>query len=70
MRFYSDHEAARASLVAAPEIERSSDANGSRLGALANWQKLRFGPFELSIGERVLLRDGRALPLGIGRWIF
>jgi predicted ATPase/DNA-binding winged helix-turn-helix (wHTH) protein len=23
-----------------------------------------FGPFELSIGERVLLRDGRALPLG------
>jgi predicted ATPase/DNA-binding winged helix-turn-helix (wHTH) protein len=27
-------------------------------------RKLRFGPFELSIGERVLLRDGRALPLG------
>src|SRR5258705_4797990 len=26
--------------------------------------KLRFGPFELSIGERVLLRDGRVLPLG------
>src|SRR5712664_2103443 len=26
--------------------------------------KLRFGPFELSIGERVLRRDGRVLPLG------
>jgi DNA-binding winged helix-turn-helix (wHTH) protein len=69
MRFDSDHEAAKALLVKVSsilpsEIERSSGANGSRLGALANWQKLRFGPFELSIGERVLLRDGRALPLG------
>ncbi len=27
-------------------------------------RKLSFGPFELSIGERVLLRDGRVLPLG------
>ncbi len=27
-------------------------------------RKLRFGPFELLIGERALLRDGRALPLG------
>jgi len=27
-------------------------------------RKLRFGPFELSIGERVLLRDGQVLPLG------
>src|SRR5271156_4397474 len=27
-------------------------------------RKLRFGPFELSIGERVLRRGGRALPLG------
>src|SRR6201995_5216697 len=27
-------------------------------------RKLSFGPFELSIGERVLRRDGRALPLG------
>jgi DNA-binding winged helix-turn-helix (wHTH) protein len=27
-------------------------------------RKLRFGPFELSIGERVLRRDGRALPVG------
>src|SRR6478609_2667475 len=27
-------------------------------------RKLRFGPFELSIGERVLRRDGRMLPLG------
>src|SRR5437660_11478623 len=26
--------------------------------------KLRFGPFELSIGERVLRRDDQALPLG------
>jgi predicted ATPase/DNA-binding winged helix-turn-helix (wHTH) protein len=26
--------------------------------------KLRFGPFELSIGERTLRRDGRVLPLG------
>src|ERR1700755_65030 len=27
-------------------------------------RKLRFAPFELSIGERVLRRDGRVLPLG------
>jgi predicted ATPase/DNA-binding winged helix-turn-helix (wHTH) protein len=27
-------------------------------------RKLRFGPFELSIGERVLRRDGRVLPIG------
>jgi predicted ATPase/DNA-binding winged helix-turn-helix (wHTH) protein len=27
-------------------------------------RKLRFGPFELSIGERALRRDGRVLPLG------
>src|SRR6476469_6803306 len=27
-------------------------------------RKLRFGPFELSIGERVLRRDGLVLPLG------
>src|SRR6201990_3136664 len=27
-------------------------------------KKLRFGPFELSIGERVLRRDGQVLPLG------
>jgi len=27
-------------------------------------RKLRFGPFELSIGERVLRRDGQLLPLG------
>jgi predicted ATPase/DNA-binding winged helix-turn-helix (wHTH) protein len=27
-------------------------------------RKLRFGPFELSIGERVLWRDGQMLPLG------
>jgi DNA-binding winged helix-turn-helix (wHTH) protein len=69
MRVDSDDEAAKASLVTASpilqsEIERCSGANGSKLGVLANWQKLRFGPFELSIGERVLLRDGRRLPLG------
>jgi DNA-binding winged helix-turn-helix (wHTH) protein len=28
------------------------------------YRKLRFGPFELSIGERVLQRDGQVLPLG------
>jgi ABC-type glutathione transport system ATPase component len=27
-------------------------------------RKLRFGPFEFSIGERVLRRDGQVLPLG------
>jgi predicted ATPase/DNA-binding winged helix-turn-helix (wHTH) protein len=27
-------------------------------------KKLRFGPFELSIGERILRREGEALPLG------
>src|SRR6201993_4133677 len=27
-------------------------------------KSLRFGPFELSIGERVLRREGEALPLG------
>jgi predicted ATPase/DNA-binding winged helix-turn-helix (wHTH) protein len=27
-------------------------------------RKLRFGPFELSIGERILRREGEALPLG------
>jgi predicted ATPase/DNA-binding winged helix-turn-helix (wHTH) protein len=27
-------------------------------------RKLRFGPFELSIGERILRRDGRVIPLG------
>src|SRR6201994_423236 len=27
-------------------------------------RKLGFGPFELSIGERVLQRDGQVLPLG------
>src|ERR1700755_1671120 len=30
----------------------------------AVYKKLKFGPFELSIGERVLRRDGRVLPLG------
>src|SRR3954471_1122170 len=30
----------------------------------AGHRKLRFGPFELSIGERLLRRDGLVLPLG------
>jgi DNA-binding winged helix-turn-helix (wHTH) protein len=69
MTFDSDHDATTAapltvSSILQPEIQHSLGANGFRLGALANWQKLRFGPFELSIGERVLLRDGRALCLG------
>lgn len=69
MRFNGNRAAAKASLVEAPsipqpKIEPGSGANGSRPAALAGRQKLRFGPFELSIGERVLLRDGRALPLG------
>jgi predicted ATPase/DNA-binding winged helix-turn-helix (wHTH) protein len=69
MRFDSDREAAKASLVTASsilqsEIERSPGANGSKPGALASWQKLRFGPFELSVGERTLRRDGQVLPLG------
>src|ERR1700681_993042 len=32
-------------------------------GAAVN-RKLRFGPFELSIGERILRREGETLPLG------
>jgi predicted ATPase/DNA-binding winged helix-turn-helix (wHTH) protein len=32
-------------------------------GAMVH-RKLKFGPFELSIGERVLRRDGEVLPLG------
>jgi predicted ATPase/DNA-binding winged helix-turn-helix (wHTH) protein len=31
---------------------------------LTNWQKLRFGRFELSSGERILRRDGEVVPLG------
>jgi DNA-binding winged helix-turn-helix (wHTH) protein len=31
---------------------------------LANWRKLGFGRFELSIAERVLRRDGQVLSLG------
>jgi DNA-binding winged helix-turn-helix (wHTH) protein len=27
-------------------------------------RNLQFGPFELSIGERLLLREGMVLPLG------
>jgi DNA-binding winged helix-turn-helix (wHTH) protein len=27
-------------------------------------RKLRFGPFDLSVGERILRRDGQLLPIG------
>src|SRR4029077_20965474 len=36
----------------------------TRMDGTVVHRKLRFGPFELSIGERVLRRDGRVLPLG------
>jgi len=36
----------------------------TRMDGTVVHRKLRFGPFELSIGERVLRRDGRAHPLG------
>ena len=69
MRFDSDRKATKASLVTASsilqsKIERNAGANRSMSRVSVNWQKLRFGPFELSIGERILRRDGRALPLG------
>ena len=34
------------------------------MSSAAVHRKLRFGPFELSIGERILRRDGQVLPLG------
>src|ERR1700759_2190931 len=34
------------------------------MNGIAVHRRLRFGPFELSTGERVLRRDGRALALG------
>jgi predicted ATPase/DNA-binding winged helix-turn-helix (wHTH) protein len=34
------------------------------MSGVAVHRKLKFGPFELSIGERVLRRDGQVLPLG------
>ena len=34
------------------------------MSSAAVLRKLRFGPFELSIGERILRRDGQVLPLG------
>src|SRR5260221_11197235 len=34
------------------------------MSGAAAYRKLKFGPFELSIGERLLRRDGRVLPLG------
>jgi len=44
-----------------PEVPDLAD---TRMDGTAVHRKLRFGPFELSIGERVLRRDGRVLPLG------
>jgi predicted ATPase/DNA-binding winged helix-turn-helix (wHTH) protein len=67
MRVDSDREAGTlvtASSIPRSEIERSSGANGSRPKAPASCQKLRFGRFELSVGERTLRRDGQVLPLG------
>jgi DNA-binding winged helix-turn-helix (wHTH) protein len=34
------------------------------MNSIVSHRKLEFGPFELSIGERLLRRDGRVLPLG------
>jgi DNA-binding winged helix-turn-helix (wHTH) protein len=69
VRFDRDQKAAKASLVTASSIphskrERTPGADESMPGVLVNWQKLRFGSFELSIGERRLRRDGQVLPIG------
>jgi AraC-like DNA-binding protein len=59
----SDREAAEASLVTASsilesEIERSSGANGSRPGALANWQIARVREFiEKNLHSNIDTRD-------------
>ena len=45
------------------DLERSNSWLTRMHGSVVH-KKLRFGPFELSIGERTLRRDGRALPLG------
>src|SRR3984893_7791257 len=44
--------------------DRRSNIWLTHMHGTAVHRKLRFGPFELSIGERVLRRDGRVLPLG------
>jgi AraC family transcriptional regulator len=59
----NDHEAARASLAAASsilrsEIERSSGANGTKPGALANWQMVRVRAFiEANLHSSICIRD-------------
>src|ERR1700720_487987 len=48
-------------------IKHPEQQTKSRPGAMAHdgvHRNLQFGPFELSIGERVLRRDGQVLPLG------
>jgi DNA-binding winged helix-turn-helix (wHTH) protein len=56
--------AVTASPIPQSKIERTSVADGSMPGVLVNPQKVRFGCFELSIGERVLRRHGQMLPIG------
>ena len=59
----NDREAAKASLVAASsilrlEIERSSGANGTKPGALANWQMVRVRAFiEANLHSSICVRD-------------
>jgi AraC family transcriptional regulator len=58
-----DREAAKVSLVAAlsilrSEIERSSGANGTKPGALANWQMVRVRAFiEANLHSSICIRD-------------
>ena len=44
--------------------ERENPSFGRLMHGAAVHRKLKFGPFELSIGERALRRDGVVLPLG------
>ena len=57
------HAAAK-SLVTVMERSESNIVADTHMDGTVVHRKLRFGPFELSIGERVLRRDGRVLPLG------
>jgi predicted ATPase/DNA-binding winged helix-turn-helix (wHTH) protein len=45
-------------------VARENPSFGWHMSGVTVHRKLRFGPFELSIGERMLRRDGQALPLG------
>jgi predicted ATPase/DNA-binding winged helix-turn-helix (wHTH) protein len=47
------------------EPERSNNIWPTHMHGTVVQRMLRFGPFELSIGERTLRRDGRVLPLGV-----